>query len=275
VNLGFDPTINAEFDSIRSRLEIDQKHNLFDKPVKNIAVYSPLELRIVHCPSEKFVKYAQSKFGYMSRSSYINFDPYCLYLKIPIIIEKDTDDEITYKIEDEEITSSLEEFKTNVEQLIEVTEEKAKKKRYEKLAKNKKESGLVDKNKKKKEVITKLIDRFQNMFEGKNNEEFIQTFNKCWDINPEALDILVSEKAAYDVLESAQEYDDNCSWDSYDIYTKLFTWSFLENLNKDWDGKFDTFCEEYDITNLDKLQEWYEECGEHEFPTEKDVKIGA
>lgn len=262
VDLGYDPTIGTNYHSWRSKMQTDQEHNLFNNPVQNIARYSPIVLRIVRWQSEEFIKYAEKHFGHKQRSQFINWDPYCIFVDIPIKIESDTEDEVTYKIEDSVITGTAQQLKADVEKLIPELIKQAKKKKYDNVYKKEEEKyrKRVRDTKTSSKVIRRVIANMKPMFVGKVDEEFFKTFDKCREINTYALDIIIAEDAYNKMSDDVPEdYGYSWKWNEIYAYRNDFSGSFLEYLDEHFGGDIRKFAEEYEVNSMGDLQIWYME----------------
>lgn len=269
VNLGYDPTIGTEYHSWRTRRDTDQERNLFDKPVPNLSNFNPIVLRITRWPSEEFVKYAEKHFGYKDRSRYINRDPYCFYVDIPIRFEPDTENEVTYKIEDDTITGTAEQLKTDVKKLVAKLLQQAKQKQYKSIITPEWTTKYTPKKKGDKyarKVVDALIKKFGKMLYGRTGEDFFTAFDKCRSINTKALDILV----AIDAYDKISEDVDYWRWCPTYAYENDYLSSFLSYLNEEWDGDIRAFCESEEINSIEDLQNWYLEGDEYKTPDEHD-----
>ena len=269
VNLGYDPTIGTEYYSWRTRRDTDQNRDLFDKPVPNLSNFNPIVLRITRWPSEEFVKYAEKRFGHKDRSRYINRDPYCFYVDIPIRFESDTENEVTYKIEDDTITGTAEQLKTDVKKLVVKLLQQAKQKQYKSIITPGWTATYTPKKKGNKyaaKVVDALIKKFGKMLYGRTGEDFFTAFDKCRSINTKALDILVAIDA-YDKISEGVDYWRWCPTYAYD---NDYLSSFLEFLNENWDGDIRAFCESEEINSMEDLQYWYREGDEYKAPDEDD-----
>lgn len=105
-------------------------------------------------------------------------------------------------------------------------------------------------------------------------QNFMKNFDICRDISDYWLDDVIADRAIDEINETIDEYESDGrnvdDWDPDTIHDYL--WSFTEWLDKEYAGLIYKFAEEElpDDVNLDVVQEWYYDAGDHSLPDEDD-----
>lgn len=106
------------------------------------------------------------------------------------------------------------------------------------------------------------------------SDNFMKNFDICRDISDYWLDDVIADRAIDEINETIDEYESDGrnvdDWDPDTIHDYL--WSFTEWLDKEYAGLIYKFAEEElsDDVNLDVVQEWYYDAGDHSLPDEDD-----
>lgn len=126
---------------------------------------------------------------------------------------------------------------------------------------------------KQKDTDNRQRDRIAELLQ----QNFIKNFDICRDISDYWLDDVIGEKAIDEINETIDEYEsDGRNVDDWDPDTTHdYLWSFTEWLDKDYAGLIYKFVEEEipdeDLpVNLEYMQDWYYEVGDHSLPDEDD-----
>lgn len=108
-------------------------------------------------------------------------------------------------------------------------------------------------------------------------QNFMKNFDICRDISDYWLDDVIADKAIDEINDTIDEYEsDGRNIDDWDPDTMHdYLWSFTEWLDKEYAGLIYKFAEE-ELTdeqlpvNLEVMQDWYYEVGDHSLPDEDD-----
>ena len=108
-------------------------------------------------------------------------------------------------------------------------------------------------------------------------QNFMKNFDVCRDISDYWLDDVIGEKAIDEINDTIDEFEsDGRNIDDWDPDTTHdYLWSFTEWLDKEYAGLIYKFVEEEipdeDLpVNLEGIQDWYYEVGDHSLPDEDD-----
>ena len=108
-------------------------------------------------------------------------------------------------------------------------------------------------------------------------QNFMKNFDVCRDISDYWLDDVIAGKAIDEINDTIDEYEsDGRNVDDWDPDTTHdYLWSFTEWLDKEYAGLIYKFAEE-ELSdeqlpvNLEVMQDWYYEVGDHSLPDEDD-----
>lgn len=106
-------------------------------------------------------------------------------------------------------------------------------------------------------------------------QNFMKNFDICRDISDYWLDDVIADRAIDEINETIDEYESDGrnvdDWDPDELHD-TYLWSFTEWLDKEYAGLIYKFAEEEltDDVNLDVVQEWYYDVGDHSLPDEDD-----
>lgn len=106
-------------------------------------------------------------------------------------------------------------------------------------------------------------------------QNFMKNFDICRDISDYWLDDVIADRAIDEINETIDEYESDGrnvdDWDPDELHDN-YLWSFTEWLDKEYAGLIYKFAEEElsDDVNLDVVQEWYYDVGDHSLPDEDD-----
>lgn len=124
-----------------------------------------------------------------------------------------------------------------------------------------------------KDTDNRQRDRIAELLE----QNFMKNFDICRDISDYWLDDVIGQKAINEINETIDEYEsDGRNIDDWDPDTTHdYLWSFTEWLDKDYAGLIYKFVEDEipdeDLpVNLEYMQDWYYEVGDHSLPDEDD-----
>ena len=109
------------------------------------------------------------------------------------------------------------------------------------------------------------------------SDNFMKNFDICRDISDYWLDDVIADRAIDEINDTIDEYEsDGRNVDDWDPDTTHdYIWSFTEWLDKEYAGLIYKFAEE-ELTgdqlpvNLDVIQDWYYDVGDHSLPDEDD-----
>ena len=131
---------------------------------------------------------------------------------------------------------------------------------------------LQDKQK-LKDTDNRQRDRIAELLQ----QNFMKNFDICRDISDYWLDDVIADKAIDEINETIDEYEsDGRNVDDWDPDTTHdYLWSFTEWLDKEYAGLIYKFVEDEipdeDLpVNLEYMQDWYQEVGDHSLPDEDD-----
>ena len=109
------------------------------------------------------------------------------------------------------------------------------------------------------------------------SDNFMKNFDICRDISDYWLDDVIADRAIDEINDTIDEYESDGrnvdDWDPDTIHD--YIWSFTEWLDKEYAGLIYKFAEE-ELTgdqlpvNLDVIQDWYYDVGDHSLPDEDD-----
>lgn len=106
-------------------------------------------------------------------------------------------------------------------------------------------------------------------------QNFMKNFDICRDISDYWLDDVIADRAIDEINETIDEYESDGrnvdDWDPDELHDN-YLWSFTEWLDKEYAGLIYKFAEEElsDDVNLDVMQDWYYDVGDHSLPDEDD-----
>lgn len=129
-----------------------------------------------------------------------------------------------------------------------------------------------------KQKLQSTDNRQRNRIIDLLSDNFMKNFDICRDISDYWLDDVIADKAIDEINETIDEYESDGrnidDWDPDTIHDN-YLWSFTEWLDKEYAGLIYKFAEE-ELTdeqlpvNLDVIQDWYYDVGDHSLPDEDD-----
>lgn len=129
-----------------------------------------------------------------------------------------------------------------------------------------------------KQKLQSTDNRQRNRIIDLLSDNFMKNFDICRDISDYWLDDVIADKAIDEINETIDEYESDGrnvdDWDPDTIHDN-YLWSFTEWLDKEYAGLIYKFAEE-ELTdeqlpvNLEVMQDWYYEVGDHSLPDEDD-----
>lgn len=131
----------------------------------------------------------------------------------------------------------------------------------------------LEAERKQKDTDHRQRDRIAELLQ----QNFMKNFDTCRDISDYWLDDVIAERAIDEINETIDEYEsDGRNVDDWDPDASHdYLWSFTEWLDKEYAGLIYKFVEE-ELTgdqlpvNLDVMQDWYYDVGDHSLPDEDD-----
>ncbi len=129
-----------------------------------------------------------------------------------------------------------------------------------------------------KQKLQSTDNRQRNRIIDLLSDNFMKNFDICRDISDYWLDDVIADRAIDEINETIDEYESDGrnvdDWDPDAIHDN-YLWSFTEWLDKEYAGliyKFveDELTDEQLPVNLDVIQEWYYDVGDHSLPDEDD-----